>query len=206
VDQALADLQALGATVVDSVVIDSLDLVRDVDNNYETEQATNAYLRELPDPPVRTFKEILLSGVVVPSRARAMMNLVNLTTDDSGYLSVLHRRETIRQAVLTAMADHALDVIVYPTFWHPPSLIPDSVIVRARPNDGYAQGDNRGLSPAIGFPALTVPAGFTADGLPVGLEFLARPFTEATLLGYGYAYEQATRHRRPPPTTPALGR
>ena len=44
-----------------------------------------------------------------------------------------------------------------------------------------------------GFPALTVPAGFTTDALPVGLEFLGRPFTEAMLLNFAYAYEQATR-------------
>ncbi len=204
VDRAIADLRALGATVVDSLAIDSLTLVRDADNEYETEEATNAYLAELPDPPVKTFKEILLSGVVVPSRARALMGPVNLTTGDPGYLTVLHRRETLRQAVLTAMADHGLDAIVYPTFWHPPSLIPDSVLTMARPNDGYGRGDNRGLSPAIGFPALTVPAGFTEDGLPVGLELLGRPFTEATLLAYGYAYEQATHRRRPPHATPPL--
>ena len=65
-------------------------------------------------------------------------------------------------------------------------------------------GDNRALSPAIGFPALTVPAGLTSDGLPVGLEFLGRPFSEARLLSFGYAYEQATHRRRPPTTTPPL--
>ena len=45
---------------------------------------------------------------------------------------------------------------------------------------------------------------FTSDDLPVGLELLSRPFTEGMLLGLGYAYEQATGHRRPPATTPRL--
>lgn len=73
-----------------------------------------------------------------------------------------------------------------------------------RPVDGYGLGDNRGLSPTLGFPALTVPAGFTVDALPLGLEFLGRPFAEPQLLGFAFAFEQGTKHRRPPPLTPAL--
>ena len=61
--------------------------------------------------------------------------------------------------------------------------------------DGYYPS---GLSSNTGWPALTVPAGRTADALPVGIEFLARPYQEALLLGLGYAYEHATRHRVPP--------
>jgi amidase len=56
----------------------------------------------------------------------------------------------------------------------------------------------------LGFPAMTIPAGFTGDGLPVGLEFLGRPFSEGTLLKLGYAYEQGTHRRKLPSTTPAL--
>jgi Asp-tRNA(Asn)/Glu-tRNA(Gln) amidotransferase A subunit family amidase len=56
----------------------------------------------------------------------------------------------------------------------------------------------------LGFPALTVPAGFTDDGLPVGLEFMSREFSEPLLFRLAYAYEQGTHHRRPPKTTPAL--
>ena len=204
-NQAIGDLRALGAEVIASLVIDSLAIVRDVDNNYETERATDDYLREHPNAPVRTYKQIMLSGVVTPSRARGMMDLVGKTTRDPGYLEVIRKREALRLAVLKAMADQRLDAIVYPTFNHQPMPIPDSVLVKARPGDNYGKGDNRGLSPAIGFPALTVPAGFTTDALPVGLEFLARPFTEAMLLSFGYAYEQATHRRRPPATTPPLG-
>ncbi len=61
------------------------------------------------------------------------------------------------------------------------------------------------LSPALGFPALALPGGFFEDGLPLGVELLARPYDEGLLLKAGYAYEQATRHRYPPPLTPALG-
>jgi Asp-tRNA(Asn)/Glu-tRNA(Gln) amidotransferase A subunit family amidase len=106
--------------------------------------------------------------------------------------------------VLKLMADHQLDVIVYATYDAAPTPIAADVLTNPRTADAYGRGDNRGLSPQIGFPALTVPMGFTSDALPVGLEFLGRPFSEARLLGLGFAFEQATRHRRPPSTTPAL--
>ena len=204
IDLAIQDLESLGAEVVDPLVIPELEAVRGIGNNFETERAMNDYLAELGTAPVTTLREILLSGVVTPWRARGMMGSVGKTTDDPGYLEVIQKRERLRQNVLKTMADEALDVIVYATFDHQPTLIAPDVETNPNPEDGYGLGGNRSLSPAIGFPALTVPAGFTADELPVGLEFLGRPFTEGMLLGLGYAFEQATRHRRPPPNTPGL--
>jgi Asp-tRNA(Asn)/Glu-tRNA(Gln) amidotransferase A subunit family amidase len=114
------------------------------------------------------------------------------------------KRDAVRTAVLKAMADHNLDALVYATFDHQPTLIALDVETNATPKDGYGWGDNRQLSPATGFPALTVPAGFTTDDLPVGIEFLGRPFTEGMLLSLGYAFEQATGHRRAPASTPSI--
>ena len=53
-------------------------------------------------------------------------------------------------------------------------------------------------------PAVTVPMGFLADGLPAGLQILGRTWAEGDLIRFAYAYEQATRHRRPPPLFPEL--
>lgn len=58
------------------------------------------------------------------------------------------------------------------------------------------------MSPFSGFPAITVPAGFTTDGLPVGMEFLGRAFDEGTLIKLAYSYEQGTHHRQAPKLTP----
>ena len=203
IDRAIQDLESLGAQVVDPLVIPELETVRNIGNNFETERAMNDYLADL-NAPVTTLREILLSGVVTPWRARGMMGSVGKTTDDPGYLEVIQKRETLRQNVLKVMADEALDAIVYATFDHQPTLIAPDVETNPDPEDEYGKGSNRGLSPAIGFPALTVPAGFTTDELPVGLEFLGRPFSEEMLLGLGYAFEQATRHRHPPPNMPRL--
>jgi amidase len=67
-------------------------------------------------------------------------------------------------------------------------------------------GTNCQLSANSGLPAITVPGGFTADGLPVGVELLGRAWSEPELIKFAYAYEQATRHRRPPDSTLALDR
>jgi len=204
IDNAIAQLRALGATVVDSVVIPELYQRGGPGNDFETEEATDAYFRQHPNAPVKTLQEIMLSGVVNPWRARGMMGLVGKSTNDHDYLTVIKRREAVRVGVLKAMADLKLDAVAYATFDQQPTLIAEDVLTNPRPRDGYGRGDNRGLSPTTGFPALTVPAGFTTDSLPVGLELLGRPFSEALLLGLGYAFEQGTHYRRPPRTTPPL--
>jgi Asp-tRNA(Asn)/Glu-tRNA(Gln) amidotransferase A subunit family amidase len=207
IDRAIADMTRLGASVVDPLTIADLvsRSVKVYDGNvYETETAVNQYLAQHPNAPVKSLNEILLSGKVVPSRARTLMAVVGHNTDEIGYLQLLKIQEQLRQAVLAAMADHKLDAIVYATFDHTPVRIPPDALTRTVV-DATGAGNNRRLSPALGFPAMTVPAGFTPDGLPVGLEFMARAFDEPTLFRLAYAYEQGTHHRRPPQTTPSLG-
>ena len=208
IDRALDDMRALGAEIVDAVDIPLIDLVDSTyaSNSFETEEATNDYLGGLPNAPVSSLKEIVLTGLVVPSRAATLMNVVGKSTSDVGYLDIMSTKERIRVAVLAAMADAGLDALVHATFDHQTTRIPDDALTSAGSDEGYGRGNNRRLSPLIGFPAITVPAGFTADGLPVGIEFLGREFDEGALLRFAYAYEKATERRRPPETTPALTR
>ena len=67
-------------------------------------------------------------------------------------------------------------------------------------------GTNCHLSANSGLPAVVVPAGFTGDGLPVGVKLLGRAWREPQLIKFACAYEQAARHRHPPDSTPALDR
>ena len=196
IDRAIAEFEAGGAEIVDSLEIAGLvELLRETGSNHETETAVDAYLAELADPPVQSLVEIAVSDELTARRRHDHIGSLNRTTDEPAYLESQAAREKLRIAVLAAMADHGLDALVYSTFDHSPALIPPDVLT---------DPDAPGLSPALGFPALTVPAGFTSAGFPVGVEFLGRPFSEGILFGLGYAYEQATMHRRPPATTPAL--
>jgi hypothetical protein len=63
---------------------------------------------------------------------------------------------------------------------------------------------NNNLASYLGLASISVPAGFTSAGLPVGVDFLGRPVSERTLLGVAYAFEQAALLRRPPASTPPL--
>jgi amidase len=205
-DRALVDLQRLGADVVTATPIPDLASrsARLYDDNvFETEAATSRYFSQHENAPVKTVADLLLTGKVVPARAHVLTNVLGRSTNDPGYLQLLLAREQLRQAVFVAMADQRLDALAYATFDYPPPNIPADALTRAT-IDSTGPGNNRRLSPVLGFPAITVPAGFTADGLPVGLELMGRPFAEPTLLRMAYAYEQGTRHRRPPASTPAL--
>ena len=206
IDKAIGDLKLLGAEVVDPVTVPKIESVDEtyVRNTFETEDAMDDYLAEHLNAPVKTLREILLSGKVTPWRASGLMNVVGRSTDEHGYLQVLLAKEGLRQSVLKVMADDELDALVYATFDHQPSVIAPDALTNPKTEDAYGLGNNRYLSPLIAFPAVTVPAGFTTDALPVGLEFLGRPFTEGVLLGLAYAYEQGTHGRTPPATTPPL--
>ncbi|MFN8060455.1 MAG: amidase family protein [Vicinamibacterales bacterium] len=207
IDRAIARMAELGAHLVDPVlvpgVVDRLSRAYD-ENVFETEAATNAYLAEHANAPVRTFHDILLSGRVAPARARTLMPSVGKSVGDLGYLRVVLEADRLRQDVLGIMAEHRLDAIVYATFDHQGTVIAPDVLTRTSVDDFAGFGNNRRLSPVLGFPALTVPAGFTSDDLPVGLELMARPFEESRLIHLAFAFEQATHHRKPPATVPAL--
>ena len=90
-----------------------------------------------------------------------------------------------------------LDAFVYPTWSNPPRLIGDL---------NTPAGDNSQVfSPTTGFPAIDVPMGYSrGDTLPVGITFYGRAWSEAQLIRYAYAYEQATGHRHAPASTPPL--
>ena len=122
------------------------------------------------------------------------------TLDDYRYTSVRdHALPMMRAIVGGILASQKLDAIVYPTASRRPALI-------AAPPEvpGGGGGSAVNIANLTGFPDLIVPAGFTGDGLPVGLSFFGSAFSEPKLLALGYSFEQATRARRLPVHTPRL--
>ena len=119
---------------------------------------------------------------------------------DPEYRAVLeHGLPLVRTVIRGLMDTDDLAAIVYPTS----PRRPGRVDVAPAPSGGGGRSATR-YANLTGFPDLIVPAGFTGDGLPVGLSFLGRAFDEPGILALGYAFEQATRARRLPVHTPPL--
>jgi amidase len=111
-------------------------------------------------------------------------------------------REQLLMIVLKVMADNNLDAIAHRSVEHSPTLIKDGI----NPPYTNMEGAIRLNTILIHAAAITVPAGFTSQGLPVGITFLGRAYSEPQMIKLAYAYEQATHHRRPPKSTPELPR
>jgi Asp-tRNA(Asn)/Glu-tRNA(Gln) amidotransferase A subunit family amidase len=197
VGQAAAELQSLGAVIervrlpeywetieprLDGLFVLVYEFKRDIDH----------YFANTPGVPVRSLADLLASGIYHPDleaslRASEAMGKHNRRD----YLEALLDRERLRQRVLALMAAQRLDALLYP-----------SIRRVATPLGEPQPGSNCALAANTGLPALALPAGFTAAGLPVGFELLGVPWSEARLLSFGYAYEQAARQRVPPPLLP----
>jgi Asp-tRNA(Asn)/Glu-tRNA(Gln) amidotransferase A subunit family amidase len=196
VRRAMSEIERQGAVVVE-VTIPGLDELRAnplLLAEYETREDLNAYLALHPSAPMRSLKEILASGNYHPaieSRLRRRQEMPPPDTQE--YLELLVKRTTFKRAILQAMAEHDLDALAYPTIRRV-----------AAPIGENQEGSNGCFSANSGLPAITVPAGFTDEGLPVGLELLGRAWSEARLIELAYAYEQATQYRRSPTSTPSL--
>ncbi len=192
---ALEALRGAGAVVVDPVTITDYDeIMRAPLWCVRFKGDIEAYLATLgPDAPVRTLDEIIESGLYHPSiegRLRAMRAAAERPATTEACRAAARNAERLRGALRDALAADRLDALVYPTWNNPPRRIGD---LRS------PHGDNsQHLSPPTGFPALSVPMGYVGEGLPVGLQILGDAWSEPVLIEIAYAFEQATRHRRPP--------
>ena len=203
VEQAAKAMTAKGATIV-RVGIPRLDeLTRGLSlMTFEFKSAFDNYLASLgPASPVKSLADFVARGQFHESMRRGLEGDL-AAIDGPGspeYLRMVERRTVLRQAVMTAIAAHRLDAILYP---HQKRLVVPI---------GEDQAERNGvLSNSTGFPALTFPGGFSPPtatapiGVPIGLELLGPEWSEPVLLKLAYAYEQASKLRQPPRSTPPL--
>ena len=206
-EQAVLDLQRLGAEIVDPFEIETLQ------EHFEASSFCQrfrydmwVYLGSLgANAPIRDVMEVFETGqysAYVEDRLEAARQRPNDVAPEDwdppcpGFFAHEGRQRFLRD-VVAAMDAARVDAIVYPTWTNPPARLENA-------SEEY-KGDNSQLvAPATGMPAVTVPMGFSYGDLPAGLQVLARPYDEGLLFKFAYAYEQGTRHRRPPADFPPL--
>lgn len=202
-DRAIADLRRAGATVLDSIPIPELDALRRAQRGGcpQFKYDLNRFLIALGDdgPPLRSLEAIIRSNRFHPTIHRRLEQEDRAEAppeDLPGCRSRDEVRAGLREAVVRAMDASGVDALIYPTWSNPPRLIGDLNTPHGN-NSPY-------FSPSTGFPAMTVPMGYSRAVLPAGMTFFGRPWSEATLIRLAYAYEQATKHRRLPGSVPPL--
>jgi Asp-tRNA(Asn)/Glu-tRNA(Gln) amidotransferase A subunit family amidase len=192
---ALDQMKAAGAEIEEVTIAGLDELLRGSSViNAEFKFDLMDYLARYPDAPVHSLGEIIERG----DYDRALESVFKLrnrpeSRDTEGYRRARVKREAVLGLTLAAMEESKVDVLAYPTLNRKPALVGEP-----------QSGSTCQLSAATGLPAISMPAGFTADGVPVGVELLGRAWSEPMLLSLAYAFEQRAHLRRPPPTTPPL--
>ena len=207
--KALEGLRTAGATVVfdDSILPNSFAVtVARVGTFPYVREGTEKFLAQYGPAQYHSVEEYLKAvGSPLPStiiggvdestrKDRPPLIQAVFESDPQAEANVLAPRRQALEAYNETLDQLHLDGFVYPATQMPP---PDETM----PQDGkISEGphSDTGWVNMIGVPAVVVPGGFYPDGLPFGLELSARPWKDGDLLSWAYAYEQATRHRRPP--------
>jgi amidase len=206
VEQALELMKARGATLVDPAPIPTAAKLDDPEFEvllHEFKADLEAYLAGLGEGShPRTLADLIRyneehRAAELPYFGQELFHMAQAKgpLTDRKYLKALQacRRLSREQGLDAVMAKHRLDALVAPT-QAPPGLI-DLV------NGDHWLGSSSTPAAVSGYASITVPAGYV-HGLPVGLSFIGRAWSEPTLLKLAYAYEQASRHRRPPTFAP----
>jgi len=201
-NRGIADCKKMGATLVElnTPDIDSGKISSDISVHlYDLRPDLDAYLGDpKANTPVKSLGEIIASGKYHPGIETNIKEAMTLK-HDAGYHERLAKRTKLQDRIMAIMAEQRLDALVFPHQKRPVVPVGGSQVER-----------NGSLGSVTGFPSIVVPGGFTKPtetakiGVPVGIEFLSRPWTEGLLIAIGYAYEQGTKNRRPPVTTPKL--
>jgi amidase len=205
VEAAIADMKRLGAVIVDPADIETTSAFEKTELEvllYEFKTDLNQYLAALKNGRVLTLKDLIAFNEKNRDREMPFFGQeIFEMAEKKGPLTERAYRDALAHDLKNSQKDgidktmdkHRLDALVAPTSG-PPTLI-DLV------NGDYGVNGSSTIPAVAGYPDITVPAGYH-HGLPVGVSFFGRAWSEPTLIRIAYAYEQATKHRRAPKFLP----
>ena len=205
-EDALSMLSDAGATLVDPVSIPDLDTKLADTSLYvlQGKRDLNKFLAAREDLPADSLAAIDAAGGchnLVADLFEEMLAGPEDPTAVPEYWAAVGAQEALRREIMQVHAAHDLDVIAFPDV---PVLPPTEQHLREGTYSSLEFPTNTVIASQSSCPAVSVPAGTTDDGVPVGLEFMGVPYDEHTLVSLAYAYEQAADPREAPPTTPPL--
>jgi amidase len=207
--KAIEGLKAAGATVVfdDSILPASFAMtISHVGTTPYIREGTEKFLEEYGPAQYHSAAEyektvgsplpetIIGSGGIYGRVEKPAVKQTLIESDPQAVANFFGPRKKAMEMYMETLDRLHLDGYVYPAAQMPP---PDETM----PQDGSISGGPHsatGWVNMIGVPAVVVPGGFYPGGLPFGLEISTRPWHDGDLLGWAYAYEQVTKHRRPP--------
>ncbi|PYX96541.1 MAG: amidase [Acidobacteria bacterium] len=205
---AIDAIRRAGATIVDPAEIETIGKFDDTELTvfmYELKADLNAYLARLgPSAPVHTLKDIIefndknrdkempYFGQDLFLKAEAKGPLT-----EKEYLEALAKNQQLsrKEGIDAVMDKFQLDALIAPT--GNPAWDTDLV------NGDHVTGGSSTAAAVAGYPNINVPAG-EVFGLPVGISFFGRAWSEPALIKFAYAFEQATKFRKPPQFLPKL--
>jgi len=205
-EAAIADMKAQGAIIVDPADIPTLGQFDDSELDvllYEFKADLNTYLEWLgPKAPVHSLADVIAFNErtrdrEMPYFAQELMQQAQAKgpLTDAAYRAALAKDHALARTggIDAVMDEDRLDALIAPT-GGPPWLTDLA-------NGDYAENSSSTPAAVAGYPHVTVPGGYVF-GLPVGISFFGRAWSEPTLIKLAYAFEQATKHRRPPTFPP----
>jgi Asp-tRNA(Asn)/Glu-tRNA(Gln) amidotransferase A subunit family amidase len=200
-NRALDDMRKAGAQVIDPAPtgLDMRSLATPAAGRtaeYEKLYVQNAYLERLgPNRPFKTIQEMIQK--VGPAKFdKAMIDALSLEppAQSADYAARVRNKEMVKQVIVDLVDKYQLDAVVYPYSTLPPP--------RWDATESGTGGNS--LASNSGLPSIIMPTGYTGAGLPIAIEIVGKPFEDANLLQVAYGYEQVSKRRTAPPTTPAL--
>lgn len=200
----IAKMDSLGATIIRFNLPEYDKLSSAVSTSqFEARTVMESHFSTLgPNAPIKSFAELVAMKTATPTVQKTLETELAVVDgmNNQTYKDRTLNRDKLRLAVAKKIADLNLDAILYPL----------QKILVARVTDKDQLERNGTLSNGTGFPAVTFPGGFSTPtttaplGVPIGAELLGLDYTEAKLLAFAYAYEQATKLRKLPMSTPSL--
>ena len=197
-DSAIADLRAGGAEIIDPITIPNFADLRQsqwcAEFRKDIESFLSSYVRDTSLTNLEDIIEIGTKSEFAAQRLNRFLTVEGRGSDhdipcEDAFTDEL--RIAFRTAIENAMDSLRVDAIIYPSWNNKPAHIDKF-------QEEYKGDNSQIIAPHTGQPAFTVPMGFTSGNLPAGVQFLGRMFDEPTLIRLAYAYEQSTKHRRPP--------